>query len=404
MQVLIVLVGDLYQLPPVCRCLSQRRNVLDADALVPSVCATCHITKSLYWPGVTHHTLTASIRHASDPAYVSFLDIVRTSSPTQELIDSVLQQRMTTKVRGSQFLLIAHCHTFNRFHSSAAIMMQAQALETATAETRVLCTHRDKVAEYNNNFLHKLFKPKDIVTVAVVTDAKAVPELREWLESPRFHQLPEARLAPTCHQMPRSAQFLLNSDLNEALQVAVGAQVMLTMNLDVVIGAANGCSGEVTRFEYGGASLQCESPTPLSCFLHHSRCFILARSCRQWPHALMHPRSPPCHAKGCQGVAQGDGGKMVELDSLLQENVPPHSWVCDDSTPLSRRDFCIPRHRGCVQCVLSGLAVCHAQQGHEQALLVRRDPFSASRLCRCCRTRRYYCVRQIPLVLAALVK
>ncbi|KAI5078275.1 hypothetical protein GOP47_0005946 [Adiantum capillus-veneris] len=63
-QKLILLFGDLVQLPPV----YHHQEPL---------CHVCNIRNSAYIAAATTHNMTFSVRHAADPAYVQFLDTIR---------------------------------------------------------------------------------------------------------------------------------------------------------------------------------------------------------------------------------------------------------------------------------------------------------------------------------------
>jgi hypothetical protein len=54
---LIILVGDLQQLPPVCR-----QHKIDRA----SYCRTCHISSTAWWQQRVQHELSSNVRHAHD--------------------------------------------------------------------------------------------------------------------------------------------------------------------------------------------------------------------------------------------------------------------------------------------------------------------------------------------------
>jgi hypothetical protein len=78
---LILLIGDLIQLPPICK------HTLQNDELI---CKGCHIMSAPCWSSAIHHHLSISIRHATDPEYLQFLNIIRTRQPSHEEIQTIL--------------------------------------------------------------------------------------------------------------------------------------------------------------------------------------------------------------------------------------------------------------------------------------------------------------------------
>eukprot|EP00959_Pyramimonas_sp_CCMP1952_P469583 9495183-Pyramimonas_sp.AAC.1 len=110
---LIVLIGDLCQLPPVCH-----HKVAQAE-----VCTECHITSSCYWPLVTSHFLHNSYRHASDPIYCEFLNTIRCTRVDQPYIDKILS------------------HTY---------INVSEVQHHLGSDTVILCTHRHRAHAYNS--------------------------------------------------------------------------------------------------------------------------------------------------------------------------------------------------------------------------------------------------------------
>jgi hypothetical protein len=107
---ILLLVGDLHQLPPVCRH-SQKRDA------PPELCEHCHLLRSaeLSGPGAQHHHLQRVYRQAADPAFAAFLDRVRCSRLSQQQIDAVMKD------------------CYRPLESLPALL---------TADTTILCTHR----------------------------------------------------------------------------------------------------------------------------------------------------------------------------------------------------------------------------------------------------------------------
>jgi ATP-dependent exoDNAse (exonuclease V) alpha subunit len=78
---LVILVGIHAQLPAICHCrLSDTKNY----------CQKHYVYNAIDWNSTMYHTLETSIRHAEDPEYCSFLNIIRCRAPTKKEISSVL--------------------------------------------------------------------------------------------------------------------------------------------------------------------------------------------------------------------------------------------------------------------------------------------------------------------------
>jgi hypothetical protein len=74
---LILLVGDLAQLPPI------YKHTLQNDELI---CKGCYITSAPYWSLATQHHLSISVHHITNLEYLQFPNIIHTRQPTQEEI------------------------------------------------------------------------------------------------------------------------------------------------------------------------------------------------------------------------------------------------------------------------------------------------------------------------------
>jgi hypothetical protein len=90
-------------------------------------------------------------------------------------------------------------------------------------KTTILCTHRKDVDYYNNLILHKKFLVDQIYGIQLETNARNVEHIQSWVNNKRF---------------------------NHMQHVALGALVMLTKNIDLKIGAANGTIGIVIKLEF----------------------------------------------------------------------------------------------------------------------------------------------------------
>lgn len=131
----------------------------------------------------------------------------------------------------------------------------------ADSRTTVLCTHNEDVARLNKAILRRLFSPDAIVQVPLHTDATDEAFLRPWLNDTTFHTLTE---------------------------VAVGAAVLITNNINLNIGAFNGAKAIVdavhknaeglvskidVRIQSSGRSLGVRSKAKCATFYHNGKSY-----------------------------------------------------------------------------------------------------------------------------------
>ncbi len=90
-------------------------------------------------------------------------------------------------------------------------------------KTTILCTHRKDVDYYNDLILHKKFSSDQIYAIQLETNARNVEHIQSWVNNKRF---------------------------NHMQHVALGALVMLTENIDLKVGVANGTTRIVTKLEF----------------------------------------------------------------------------------------------------------------------------------------------------------
>lgn len=163
------------------------------------MCDACHLTKSYYWEQghVTCHRLQSSIRHASDPGFVSFLALLRQRPPTENEIMRYLGDCFLREGELDQYLNRHHLH---------------------------ICTHLKDVHDINEAILVNEFDEEQIVHVGVHVRWKSPPteDMLKWADDPDFHQL---------------------------RKVAVGARVRFTSNVHMAKGAPNGAIGTVEHIE-----------------------------------------------------------------------------------------------------------------------------------------------------------
>jgi ATP-dependent exoDNAse (exonuclease V) alpha subunit len=184
---LVILVGDHAQLPAICYC-----HLPDTE----NYCQKHYVYNAIDWNSTTYHTLETSIRHVEDPEYCSFLNIICCRTPMEEEISSVLNNCYIDEDLVEQYI---------------------------DDKTTILCTHRKDVDDYNNLILHKKFPANQIYVIQLETNARNVEHIQSWVKNKRF---------------------------NHMQHVALGALVMLTKNIDLKVGAANGTTGIVTKLEF----------------------------------------------------------------------------------------------------------------------------------------------------------
>ena len=180
---LLTLVGDLAQLPAIC---THKPKFFDM------ICKACHITSAPSWVVAKQHKLQTSVRYASDPLYLSFLNIIRQRPPTETEIEDTLNTCFIDNDMLSHYL---------------------------NPTTTILCSHREDVTTYNDRIFKTIFAPKDIIHVTLDTNATEAHSVSEWLKDSKFDQL---------HH------------------VVVGALVMFTSNVNVAKGVVNGATATVT--------------------------------------------------------------------------------------------------------------------------------------------------------------
>lgn len=187
---LLLLVGDLAQLPPVCT----HKN------LDKPYCERCHITASKTWGLCGRHHLEGSVRHNGDALFLEYLNAIRYTTVSQEYSDSVLGQTYADK---------------------------DECFSKACPEDSVICTHLEDVDVFNHTLGHRFFPNEQWVRLEMDTDIteECCAYLRSWRDAKltKFHRLRE---------------------------VCCGAKVVLLKNVDTKHGYANGICGTVVGFVY----------------------------------------------------------------------------------------------------------------------------------------------------------
>ncbi len=82
-------------------------------------------------------------------------------------------------------------------------------------KTTILCTHRNDVGYYNDLIFHKKIPADQIYAIQLETNARNVEHIQFWANNKRFNHM-----------------------------------VMLTKNIDLKVGAANGTTRIVTKLEF----------------------------------------------------------------------------------------------------------------------------------------------------------
>ena len=191
---LLILVGDFYQLPPVCFCKHPDNRI----------CCNCHVITSSVLDNCQVHHLKASHRHASDPDFMKFLTRIRKRQPSQMQLD----------------LLFNDC-----------LVKESDDLDTILSQDiTVICTHLKEVDQYNARMLRLRYSATEIEDIAADTN----------LYSPEVEALPE-QYKQSARQW---ASRIRNSD---GLELAVGCSVINTTNADKPNGVVNGAAATVVE-------------------------------------------------------------------------------------------------------------------------------------------------------------
>jgi hypothetical protein len=135
------------------------------------------------------------VRHAADPLYLEFLNIIRFRRPTQEEIDTAI---------------------------SGCLIAKRDAINAASDATTILCTHNQDVNHLNRAILHRIFPSDQIVQISLRTTAPFEDFSKKWILDEEFYTLSE---------------------------VAIGAAVIVTANINLRVDASNGARGIVQSIE-----------------------------------------------------------------------------------------------------------------------------------------------------------
>jgi hypothetical protein len=106
---LVLLVGDLAQLPTIC---------VHSPKAPDIICRCCHISSAPCWASAEHHKLQISVRHATDPTYLQFLNIIRDREPTESEIEATLSTCFVNKLELVFELVVVMASSSSSFSSS----------------------------------------------------------------------------------------------------------------------------------------------------------------------------------------------------------------------------------------------------------------------------------------------
>lgn len=173
---LVVVVGDQYQLPPVCEHHLTNHNY----------CELCHLSSSVWWTRATHHSLRVSVRQATDPVYLGFLNTLRVTTPSQVQIDRVLS---------------------NCYISPQTVLT----LLTNHADATVLCGLKTDVNFFNEQALELCLPATLAIAIEnyVVTSGPLEP-MQKWLDDKRFVTLPFVKVGARVMVLRNLSQTVTN--------------------------------------------------------------------------------------------------------------------------------------------------------------------------------------------------
>lgn len=199
----LLLVGDLGQLPPICRHGSRRLRGVELPDDLPGLCPHCHLLRSDEFKQGRHLRLSKVYRQAEDVQFAEFLNEVRDAAPTAHRLHQIL---------GACFV-------------PASSLWQ----EMDTTAT-ILCTHNRDVKKHNRTALrwhqkHGDIQGQQVYSVAMQHDAlsggpEGAKKAKAWLNAPHFHQL---------------------------THVAVGARVIFNTTVNKAAGSTNSALGTVEK-------------------------------------------------------------------------------------------------------------------------------------------------------------
>ncbi len=136
------------------------------------------------------------MKHASDPIFFNFLNIIRCRQPTQIKFDNILLDCM---------------------------ILEDEILSNINATTTILCINQINVDNYNNLILEKLFSSNEVFDVALDTNVFEFEHMQQWIKNSHFDPL---------------------------RKIAVEALVLITKNIDMSKGRINGAFAIITFVKF----------------------------------------------------------------------------------------------------------------------------------------------------------
>jgi hypothetical protein len=173
-----------------------------------------HVTShsnSHWYSTATEHHLTASVRAAGDPPFAQFQTDMCCTQPTQQRVDEML---------GMCYLPEQQVH--------------AQIDAVGPTNLTIICTHKEDVDAYNTAMLHRQFTADQIVPVHAKDFSTGLPHWQEWEDS-----------AVSTNTLP---------------QVAIGARVLITSNLNYRERCGQRCAGLCERHHHRARRARAQHP------------------------------------------------------------------------------------------------------------------------------------------------
>jgi len=236
---LVLLVGDLAQLPPVCKVHRPRKkrkrsdhNDSESDSDDDEeifFCQQCHVTSAGAWAQVKVRKLVQVVRQENDQEYCHFLNKLRHTQPTQQEVDSVLadcfispeqvETVLADALSANKPVTVLTSHTQDRDTYNEVILQHLAGLPESLTPGGPL--NPAKVGEIHDIPL-KLTSTGNNTERAARGASAAAEDLKNWIDSPKFQSLKYvaigARVMLTKNQKSPSA-FYANGSFGTVIQL-----------------------------------------------------------------------------------------------------------------------------------------------------------------------------------------